>query len=136
MEKEKNPILDLAEKLTELRTMKSDIDGELKFVTAEIDKVTAEMVELMTEQEMSSFTHREHKFSLTTRSFASAADGDKDSLYTALRQNGFDHLFTVNAQTLTATVRDIIEENADQLPDWLSGKVSLYDKTSVRVTKK
>ena len=129
-------ILALAEKLTELRAMKSDIDGELKFVTAEIETVTAEMVELMTEQEMPSFTHRDHKFSLTTRSFASAADGDKDSLYTALKQNGFDHLFTVNAQTLTATVRDIIEENADQLPDWLTGKVSLYDKTSVRVTKK
>ena len=132
----KNPILGLAEKLTDLRDMKSNLDAELKFVGGEIEKVTAEMVELMTEQEMPSFTHSGFQYSLATRSFASAADGDKDILYTALKDNGFEHLFTVNAQTLTATIRDIIEENGDQLPGWLTGKVALYDKTSVRVTKK
>ena len=129
-------ILTLAEKLTDLRDVKSSLDAELKFINGEIEKVTAQMVELMTESEMPSFVHSGYQFSLATRSFASAADGDKDTLYSALKDNGFEHLFTVNAQTLTATIRDLIEENADQIPEWMDGKVALYDKTSVRVTKK
>ena len=133
---DKTPILILAEKLTALRDAKSRLDDELKSVNGEIEAITAEMVELMTEHEMSSFTHKDRKFSLATRSFASATDGDNDALYTALKDNGFEHLFTVNAQTLTATIRELAEQNNDTLPGWLAGKVALYDKTSVRVTKK
>jgi len=129
-------ILELAEKLTELRKTKSDIDAELKFISRQIEEVTAELVEQMTEQELPSFTCKNNQFSLTTRCFASAADGGKDALYQALRENGFEHLFTVNANTLTSTVREIIEQNEDVVPDWLEGKVALFDKTSIRVTKK
>jgi uncharacterized coiled-coil protein SlyX len=136
MGKQQKAILALAEELTELRALKSNLDEELKFVNGKIEKVNTALVEAMTESEMPNFTHSGFQYALSTRNFASATDGDKDSLYAVLRDNGFDHLFTVNAQTLTSTVRELMENNADTLPDWLDGKVSLYDKVSVRVTKK
>lgn len=130
-------ILALADKLKSLRDTKSDVDAESKFLGGEIEQVTAELSELMTENEMPSFTHSGYTFSLSTRTFASPLAGDKENLYTALRENGYGDLITetVNSNTLSSTVSGLIEENDDTLPEWLIGKVNTHDKVSVRITK-
>jgi hypothetical protein len=137
-----NKMLSLAEKLKELRDAKTSIDEEAKFVNGEIEKVIAELSDYMLESETPSFTHSGFQFSLTTRTFASAVteENGKEQLYEALRANGYDSLFTVNAQTLSGFVKEQMEEYAEEhgesaLPDWLAGKVKLYDKVSVRVCK-
>lgn len=130
-------IIALADKLKSLRDTKSDVDAESKFLGGEIERLTAELSELMTESEMPSFTHSGYTFSLSTRTFASPLAGDKESLYTALRENGYGDLITesVNSNTLSSTVSGLIEENDDTLPEWLIGKVNTYDKVSVRISK-
>jgi hypothetical protein len=76
-------------------------------------------------------------FCLTTATRASAAAGRKDELYDALKQSGFGDLVyeTVNANSLSAFVREQIADNEDALPDWLDGLVNVFEKTSVGVRK-
>ena len=130
-------ILSLAAKLKDLRDTKKDVEEEVKFLNGEIEKVTGELSALMTDNELPSFTHSGFTYSLSTRTFASPLAGDKESLYAALRENGYGDIITetVNANTLSSTINDLIEQNDDALPDWLSGKISTYDKTTVRVAK-
>jgi hypothetical protein len=130
-------ILTYAEKLKSLRDTKKAVEDEVKFLNGEIEEVTAELVDLMTESEMPSFTHSGFSYSLSTRTFASPFAGDKEALYEALRDNGYGGLITetVNANTLSSTVSELIEQNDGSCPDWLAGKVNTYDKVSVRIAK-
>ncbi len=74
-------------------------------------------------------------FYLTIKTKASPVAAFKDDLFNAMRENGFDSLIseTVNANKLSSFVKEQIEENGDTLPDWLSGLVKVYDKTTVGV---
>ena len=130
-------ILALAERLKTLRDTKADVEAEVKFLNGELDKTTAELTDLMTEHELPSFTHSGFSYSLSTRTFASPFAGEKETLYAALRENGYGCLITetVNSNTLSSTVSELIEQNGDKLPAWLTGKVSIYDKVSVRIAK-
>lgn len=42
---------------------------------------------------------------------------------------------TVNANSLSAFVKEQTAENGDALPDWLSGLVNVFEKTTVGVRK-
>lgn len=141
---EEKQILSLAEKLRTLKDAKADLDEELKFVNAEIETIIRSLSDLMTEKEMPSFTHSGFSYSLTTRTYASTLgdeDGGKEKLYAALKENGYDHLFSVNPQTLTGFVKEQANEYAAEndgvagLPEWLADKVKLFDKVSVTVRK-
>jgi hypothetical protein len=61
----------------------------------------------------------------------------KDELFAALRDEGFGDLIyeTVNANSLSAFVKEQITENSDALPDWLDGLVNVFEKTTVGVRK-
>ena len=55
----------------------------------------------------------------------------------ALRGEGFGDLVyeTVNANSLSAFVKEQIEENGDVLPEWLDSLVDVFEKTSVSLRK-
>ena len=76
-------------------------------------------------------------FCLTTKTRASAVAGSKEELYSALRDQGYGDLVyeTVNANSLSSFVKERIEENEDTLPDWLTGLVNVFEKTTVGVRK-
>ena len=61
--------------------------------------------------------------------------GRKEELYAALKENGCGDLVyeTVNANSLSAFVKEQIAENQDTVPEWLSGLVHVYEQTSVSV---
>ena len=54
-----------------------------------------------------------------------------------LREAGFGDLVyeTVNANSLSAFVKEQIMENGDALPAWLDGLVTVFEKTTVGVRK-
>jgi flagellar basal body L-ring protein FlgH len=91
----------------------------------------------MVESEMPNFTHGGSQFVLTTKTRASAMAGEKEELFSALREYGYGDIITetVNANTLSSTVKGLIEENEDTLPDWLAGKVNVFEKTGITVKK-
>lgn len=128
-------MFELADKLKELRETKKFAEQELKEINAEIDQVDYELSELMAQTETQNFTRSGTMFCLTTSTRASALDGRKDELYNALRTEGFGNLIyeTVNANSLSAFVKEQISENSDNLPEWLNGLVNVFEKTTVSV---
>ncbi len=128
---------ELAEQLKQLRKEKKDAEQRVKDINAEIDKTEYALVQLMAETETQNFTRAGTMFSLTTKTRASAMAGRKDELYSALKENGFGDLVyeTVNANSLSAFVKEQIAENQDTVPDWLNGLVNVYEQTSVSVRK-
>lgn len=128
---------ELAEQLKQLREEKKDTEQRVKDINAEIDKTEYALVQLMAETETQNFTRAGTMFSLTTKTRASAVAGHKDELYFALKENGFGELVyeTVNANSLSAFVKEQISENHDTVPEWLNGLVNVYEQISVSVRK-
>lgn len=132
-----NAMFELADRLKELRDAKKAAEKELKSINAEIDDVEYRLSELMISSETQNFTRAGTMFCLSTTTRASAAAGMKEELFDALRSKGFGELIyeTVNANSLSAFVKEQIAENGDELPDWLKGLVNVFEKTTVTVRK-
>lgn len=128
---------ELAERLKQLREKKKAAEQQLKDVHAEIAKTEYQLSMQMAETETQNFTRAGTMFALTTKTRASAMAGRKDELYAALKENGYGDLVyeTVNANSLSAFVKEQIAENQDTVPEWLSGLVHVYEQTAVSVRK-
>ena len=130
-------LFDLADRLRALRDAKAEAELRLKEINAEIDEVDYRLSELMAESETQNFTRAGTMFCLTTKTRASATAGRKDELFSALRGEGYGDLVyeTVNANSLSAFVKEQMAENGDVLPAWLNGLVNVFEKTSVSLRK-
>ncbi|GHV11609.1 hypothetical protein FACS1894219_03030 [Clostridia bacterium] len=132
-----NKMFELSDELKNLREIKQDLEAQVKDTTDKIEDVDYRLATIMTESETQNFTRAGTMFCLTTKTRASAVGGDKSELHDALRANGYGDLIceTVNASTLSSTVSAMIEENDDELPEWLIGKVNIFEKTTISVRK-
>lgn len=131
-----NELFTLADRLRELREEKDMQTAILKDINTEIETVEYKLSEAMANAECSNFTRGNKMFVLTATTRWSAEAERKDELYGILKEKGYDHLFTVNSQTLGSFVRERLDENKDDngdthLPDWLSGLVKSYDDIGI-----
>lgn len=133
--------LQLADKLKELRDKKKQkkkqLENEIKEINTEIEEIEQELVQQMLEEEMQNFSRNGTLFYLNTKTFASPVSELKQQLYQALKDNGYGDLVyeTVNSNSLSAFVKEQIEQNEDKLPEWLDGLVNVYDKTTIGMRK-
>ncbi|EPR07995.1 hypothetical protein L323_18590 [Ruminiclostridium papyrosolvens C7] len=127
----------LADRLRELKEAKKQAERQVKDINTEIDNTDYALSELMAESETQNFTRSGTMFFLTTTTRASALSEKKTELYEVLKEKGFGDLVyeTVNANSLSAFVKEQTSENEDLLPDWLEGLVKVFEKTSVGVRK-
>ena len=134
---ESNDLFALADELRELKKTKKCLEEELKAVGVEIDRVDADLARRMVDTETQNFTRNGTMFFLTNTTRASAVAERKDELFEALREAGYDALIyeTVNANSLSAFVKEQTAENGDALPQWLDGLVTVFEKTTVGVRK-
>jgi len=134
---ESNDLFVLADELRELKETKKRLEDELKAVGLEIDRVDADLAQRMADAETQNFTRNGTMFCLTNTTRASATAGRKDELFDALREAGYGDLVceTVNANSLSAFVKEQTTENGDTLPEWLTGLVTVFEKTTVGVRK-
>jgi len=109
-------MFELADRLKALRDEKKDAEQRVKELNAALDETDAALAQLMTDTETQNFTRSGTMFYLT-------------NTYGGLVYE------TVNANSLSAFVREQISENDDVLPDWLEGLVSVFEKTTVGVRK-
>lgn len=132
-----NPIFELADQLKQLRDEKDVLEATLKDLNARISDTEFQLSGFMAESETQNFSRAGTLFCLMTKTRASAVAGAKDTLYDALKTNGYGDLVyeTVNANSLSSFIKEQIEENGDSLPDWLTGLVNVYDQTSVSIRK-
>ena len=128
-------LLELSDRLKELRMQKSDLEREVKGINEEIDGVTTEMIDLMTTEELTSFNRNGTTFSLVTQEYPEPEPERKGELWEVMKKNGFEDLFTINSQTLSATVKELIAANEGILPEWLDGLIKIAEKNSIRVAK-
>ena len=128
-------LLELSDRLKDLRTQKSDLEREVKGINEEIDGVTTEMIDLMTTEELTSFNRNGTTFSLVTQEYPAPEPERKGELWEVMKKNGFEDLFTINSQTLSATVKELIAANEGVLPEWLDGLIKITEKNSIRVAK-
>ena len=134
---ETTTLFELADQLKDLRDMKKGLEQKLKDINAQLEEKDATLAAAMTESETQNFTRAGIMFCLTNTTRASATAERKEELFDALRTEGFGDLIyeTVNANSLSAFVKEQIAENADTLPDWLNGLVNIYEKATVGVRK-
>lgn len=130
-------MFDLADKLKELKERKAELADMVKENNAEIEQAELQLSQLMASTETQSFQRAGTLFYLTTKTYASADKEHKDELFEALRSEGYGALITetVNANSLSAFVKEQMSENDDALPDWLEGKVNVFDKVTVSLRK-
>ena len=128
-------LLELSDRLKELRMQKSDLEREVKGINEEINGVTTEMIDLMTTEELTSFNRNGTTFSLVTQEYPAPEPERKGELWEVMKKNGFEDLFTINSQTLSATVKELIAANEGVLPEWLDGLIKIAEKNSIRVAK-
>ena len=130
-------MFEMADRLRGLRDEKAELEKRIKEINGEIDDTDFRLSELMAETETQNFTRAGMMFCLTSKTRASAVAGRKEELFAALRGEGFGDLVyeTVNANSLSAFVKEQIEENGDVLPEWLDGLVKVFEKTSVSLRK-
>lgn len=130
-------MFELADTLRSLREEKAGAELRLKEINAAIDEADYRLSELMAETETQNFTRAGMMFCLTSKTRASATAGRKEELFSALRGAGYGDLVyeTVNANSLSAFVKEQIAENGDVLPAWLDGLVNVFEKTGVSLRK-
>ena len=126
----------LADQLRVLREEKDDYTAIVKDLTTAIANTERTLSDAMATAECSNFTRGGKQFILTTTTRWSAETERKDELYAALKENGYDHLFSVNTNTLGSFVREQVGETADEngethIPDWLSGLVKSFDDVGI-----
>ena len=129
-------IFQLADRLRELKDRKKDLDGEVKVNNSELEKVSEDLSQAMLEEEMANFVRSGQMFYLTTKIFASADKTRKSELFSWLKENDYADMVqeTVNANTLAAFVREILDEQ-DRLPEKLDQLVNVHEKTLVGMRK-
>jgi hypothetical protein len=134
---ESNELFALADQLRELKETKKHAEQELKEIIEEIERVDVALAEQMIASETQNFTRNGTMFCLTSTTRASATAGRKNELFDALRAAGYGDLVyeTVNANSLSAFVKEQTTENGDALPQWLAGLVTVFEKTTVGVRK-
>ena len=130
-------MFELADRLKALRDEKKTLEQHLKDVNAKLDEADAALSQIMTDTETQNFTRSGILFCLTNTIRASATADRKDKLFEALRAEGHGGLIyeTVNANSLSAFVKEQVAENDDTLPNWLDGLVNVFEKTTVGVRK-
>lgn len=132
---DENKRFDLAEFLKKLRDKKSELEAEVKGINAEIESVAGELIADLIENESTGFNHKGFNYSLVVKEYPAAEPERKDELYAVMKEKGFEDLFTINTNTLSATVRDLKENNDGQMPQWLDGLIKVAEKATIQIRK-
>lgn len=128
-------MLELADQLKKQRDKKNGLDFSMKELNKEIELTEQELIQQMTTEECESFKRNGVTFSLVKKEYPSAVPEKKSELYDIMKEQGFEHLFTINTQTLSATLKELKANNEDILPEWLDGLVQITEKASIQVRK-
>lgn len=129
-------VFQLADQLADLKRRKKELEDELKEVNAMIAKTDEELSTIMLEEELQSFNRNGQTFYVNTKTYASAVPDKKHELFAWLKNHGYGDMVTetVNANTLSAWVREQLEES-ESLPEGLEELVNVYEKTTVGIRK-
>lgn len=118
-----------------LRDMKKEKDDELKQINADLERQESLLIQSMVDEELTSFKMEGSNFILTSRLYASPKPEHKADVIEWFKGSSLADIVqeTINAQTLTATVKAMQEENP--LPDDLADMLNIYEKPGISIRK-
>ena len=125
----------LSDALLHARQAKVEAEEALKGINAGIETIEAQLISLMLDDELTGFKRNGVSFSLVSKTHISAEPTRKDELWAAMKEQGFEHLLSINANTLSGEIKRITEENNGEKPQWLDGLIKEYEKPSIRIKK-
>lgn len=130
-------LFEMADRLKSLKDEKKDLDARSKELGAEIEELDLALSDAMAESEVERFSRNGSTFYLNSRLYANPAPGQKDALFTALKENGYGDIVTetVNANTLASFVKEQMVENEGEVPAWLAENVHTFEKVSVGIRR-
>lgn len=122
----------------ELLDKKDALDKETKDNNAAIDKLKAEIAEMMIDEDIPSQGYGDYVYSLqdkvkySKRGDAQLMEKDLD-FFEVLREQGLGDLIkeTVNPRSLQSAMKEIADENDGELPPELDEVVSSYEMTDI-----
>lgn len=128
-------MFELSDRLGKLKEKEAQLKKELSAVNVLIKDTTKLLTEQMVNQEIQNFNRNGKLFYLVTNRYVNDVATRREELYQVLREQGFGDLIkaTIHPQTLKAFVKEQIEENDEELPEWLDGLVRVYEEEEVRV---
>lgn len=129
-------LFELADRLRTLKDRKAELEDELKQVNAEIERVDQELAQAMVAEEIQNFVRGDKLYYLKTETYVSAVAERKPELIEWLKANGLGDIVqeAVHPRTLSATIREMMEES-DELPPDLAELVNIFEKTTVGLRK-
>ena len=135
-----NPMLELADRYKSLREERDALKEQLAAANKSLEEAEHRLTDAMAEADCPNFSRSGKQLIMTTTTRWSAEAERKQELYDALRRGGYEHLFSVNAQTLGSFVREQVEETADNngethVPEWLDGLVKSFDDIGITMRK-
>ena len=130
-----NQLFEISDKYLEVRGKHNELGRERKALGEQLEELEWQLIQTMDESDLKSFKRNGINITAVTTPCLSAEADRKHELWDLMRDKGYESLFSINAQTLQAELRRMLEENGGQLPDWLEGLVKQYDKRGIQVRK-
>ena len=130
-------MIDTARQLLAAEAEVREIAEQLDEAKARRDALNGQLVQQMTDEEVQSLNVSGKLLYLDRTVQASYDKSVEDKFFEALEGHGYGAIIkpTVNSRTLTASVRELIEANGDELPDWLDGMVKVFYQPKVKIRK-
>ena len=128
-------MLTLSDALLHARQAKELAEQGLKDCTAIVDDLEGQLISMMLDSELTNFKRNGVQFSLVNKTHISAEAERKDELWAEMKKNGYEHLFSINANTLSGEVKRLMEDNNGEMPKWLEGLVKQFDKPGIRIKR-
>jgi phage host-nuclease inhibitor protein Gam len=117
---------DIASRYSELKDQKKELEEKIKAMNAELEACSQILVDRLETDGTSSFKLTNGtSFFIKDDPYSSVQD--KPALYKYLKENGMEDLFSVNYQTLSAIMKERLENGEELLPG-----VAVYMKTSIQ----
>lgn len=129
-----NELMVEAEFLSHLKDNKAQVEEQLKQIKKQIDNQEKKLIDMMVEGELQNFKGKNGiTYSLKTTVIPNVLAENKPALIEALKENGYEALVKeeVNSQTFKSFVKEQGWEVDEELPVYLQGIVSLYEKTTI-----
>jgi len=132
-----NNMRELALERIELWGEKAKWEAELNATKEALKAVDEKLYQAMLDSDSTRCNFGGYNFILAPKARVNVSPENQEKLIAAFREQGFGGIVkeSVNAQTLDAQVRRLLEENDGALPEWLESIVTLYTQRGISMRK-
>lgn len=132
-----NTVFSLIDRYKELLDRKEALADQTKENNKLIEEIREQLAQRMMEEEVTKVSRGGFSYSLSEKTKYSKKADMEEELFEALRMNGLGDIIvpTVAPQTLQAAMKNLAEENGDELPEEFAEILNVYSYLDVSKRK-